>query len=55
MMNYSTKVTQPRRSNRNLKPGCLDPTSMLPCIMLAPELWHIADEQPCGKDNLTPL
>lgn len=55
MMNYSTKVTQPRRSNRNLKQGCLDPMSMPPPVMLAPELSIIADEQPCGKDNLTPL
>lgn len=54
-MNYSTRVTQPRRSNQNLKPGCLDPMSTPPLVMLAPELSHIVDEQPCGKDNLTPL
>lgn len=59
MMNYSTKVTQPRRSNRNFKRGCLDWTSTPPSVMLAPELSYIisyiTDEQPCGKDNLIPL
>lgn len=55
MTNYSTKVTQTRKPNQNLKPGCLDPMSTPPLVMLAPELSHIVDEQPCGKGNLTPL
>lgn len=55
MINYSTKVAQSRRSNRNFKRGCLDPSSKPPLVMLAPELSYIAAEQPCDKDNLTPL
>lgn len=38
MMNYSAKVTQPRRPNWNLKPGCLEPKSVLPTVMPAPEV-----------------
>lgn len=30
-------------------------TSMLPSVFLAPELYHVSDEQWCGKDNLTYL
>jgi hypothetical protein len=43
--NCSAKVTQLRRSNWNLKPGCLEPESMSPTPdTLAPQLYHTPDD-----------